>query len=136
MSKVNFYDLGEIEDSLLIFAVIVSRYNNKWVYCKHKNRAWEIPGGQRKAGENILETAKRELFEETGAVEFDLKPVCIFVFTDTEKYGLLCYADIKKLGSLPDNSEIDRVDFFDNEPENLSFPDIYPKLFEKIFTFY
>ncbi len=32
--KVQFYD--EVDDSLLKFAVIISKSNNKWVFCKHK----------------------------------------------------------------------------------------------------
>jgi 8-oxo-dGTP diphosphatase len=135
MSKVKFYGLGEIDDAMLSFAVIVSRYNGKWVYSKNKKRAWEIPGGKREKNENVLETAKRELYEETGALEYDLEPVCICVFTNTDYHGLLCYADIKKLGELPDNSDIEKIDFFDNEPENVSFPDFYPEIFGKVRQF-
>ena len=44
MTKVNFYD--NINDSMLKFAVIIARYNGKWVFCKHKKRnTWEVPGG-------------------------------------------------------------------------------------------
>ena len=69
MTKVNFYD--SINDSMLKFAVIIARHNGKWVFCKHKERnTWEVPGGHREDGEDILETAKRELYEETGAIAF------------------------------------------------------------------
>lgn len=58
MLEVKFYD--SIDDSLLKFAVIISQSNGKWVFCKHKERdTFEVPGGHREAGENILETAKR-----------------------------------------------------------------------------
>ena len=58
--KVQFYD--EVDDSLLKFAVIISKSNNKWVFCKHKQRdTFEIPGGRREENEQIFETAKREL---------------------------------------------------------------------------
>ena len=78
--KVNFYD--EVDDVLLKFAVIVAKYNNKLVFCKHKDRdTLEIPGGHRESGENIDVTAKRELFEETGAMEFNIKPVCVYSVT-------------------------------------------------------
>ena len=34
MLEVNFYD--EVDDSLLKFAVIISKADGKWVFCKHK----------------------------------------------------------------------------------------------------
>ena len=57
-----FYN--SVEDSLLKFAVIISKSIGKWVFCKHKERdTYEVPGGHREDGESILETAKRELQE-------------------------------------------------------------------------
>ena len=62
--EVKFYDT--VNDELLKFAVIISQNNGKWVFCKHKDRAtYEVPGGHREVGENILETAKRELQESS-----------------------------------------------------------------------
>ena len=58
MMIVKFYD--EVDDSLLKFAVIITKTNGKWVFCKHKKRStWEVPGGHRESGESITETAKR-----------------------------------------------------------------------------
>ena len=63
MVEVNFYD--NIDDKMLKFAVIISKTNGKWVFCKHKERdTLEVPGGHREKGETILETARRELREE------------------------------------------------------------------------
>ena len=77
MMKVNFYD--SINDSMLKFAVIIAKHNGKWVFCKHRERStWEVPGGHREQGEDILETAKRELYEETGAINFEINPICIY----------------------------------------------------------
>ncbi|MCM1559559.1 MAG: hypothetical protein NC123_08445 [Butyrivibrio sp.] len=46
MTEVKFYE--SIEDELLRFAVIISKTQNKYVFCKHKDRAtWEVPGGHR-----------------------------------------------------------------------------------------
>lgn len=45
--NVKFYDT--IDDNLLTFAVIISRSDNKWVICKHKERdTFEVPGSRRK----------------------------------------------------------------------------------------
>lgn len=49
---------------MLKFAVIVSKSQGKWVLCKHRERdTYECPGGHRENGEDILTTAKRELYE-------------------------------------------------------------------------
>lgn len=125
---VTFYETNEIDDSLFKYAVIVSRYRDQWVFCKNKKRKWELPGGHREAGESIIDTARRELFEETGATIFELKPICAY---SINSYGLLFYADITVLGDLPE-SEIERIDFFKEIPEELSFPLFHPKHLEKV----
>ena len=99
MTNVKFYD--SVADELLKFAVIISKSNGKWVFCKHKKRnTFAVPGGHREADENILDTAKRELYEETGATEFNIKPVCVYSvtapdnFNGEETFGMLYYAEI------------------------------------------
>ena len=88
--KVQFYEDNTIDDNKLEFAVILAKYQNKWIYCKHKERdTWEIPGGHREKNEEILNTAKRELKEETGAQDFTIIPIAIYSVTVNNKtnYG-------------------------------------------------
>ena len=134
MLRVSFYELNTIEDSKLKFAVIMARYEGRWVFVRHKERlTWEIPGGHREENETINFTASRELTEETGAKNFNIIPVCIYSVArdETESFGQLYYSAVEYLGELPD-SEIGEVKFFDTIPENLTYPLIQPYLFKKI----
>ena len=135
--EVKFYDT--VNDELLKLAVIISQSNGKWVFCKHKERdTYEVPGGHREAGEDILETAKRELQEETGAIKFEIKPICVYSVTgktrvnDTgeETFGLLCFAEITEFAKEL-HSEMEKVVLMDDLPENWTYPLIQPKLIEK-----
>lgn len=132
---VNFYDT--MKDGLLKFAVIIAKYENKYVFCKHRERStFEIPGGHREAGENILNTAKRELHEETGAVGFEITPVCVYSvidkdnFNGEETFGMLYFADIKSFEKELHN-EIEKIVFLDKMPNNLTYPTIQPYLMEE-----
>lgn len=133
--EVKFYD--KAEDSLLKFAVIVSKHNGKWVFCKHKQRrTLEVPGGHREMGEKIGETAKRELYEETGAVDFTIKPICVYsVISDDndaeETFGMLYFADINAFESKL-HSEIERIYLLDDLPSQWTYPLIQPKLIDEI----
>lgn len=131
--NVNFYTAEEIDDSALEFAVIAARYENSWVFCKHKCRTtWEVPGGHRERGETIIDAAKRELFEETGAIVFNLVPVCVYsVKRENESFGMLYYAHIAAFAPLPE-SEMERIGFFVDTPPALTYPLIQPLMLERV----
>ncbi len=143
MIEVKFYD--EIADEKLKFAVILTKTKGKWVFCKHKERmTYEVPGGRREPGESILHTAMRELYEETGALLFDITPVCVYSVvrneetaahdTDSkaeadESFGMLYFAEIEEFeGEL--HSEIESILITEEMPANWTYPLIQPKLLE------
>lgn len=137
MIEVKFYD--QVADELLKFAVIISKTNGKWVFCKHKERnTYEVPGGHREENETILETAKRELQEETGALDFSLSPICVYSVTGKNKvketgeetYGMLFFANIKTFENELHN-EMEKVLITDTLVENWTYPLIQPKLIEE-----
>ncbi len=135
MVEVRFYD--NVDDALLKFAVIIARSNGKWVFCKHKKRnTYEIPGGHRETGEPVIETAHRELYEETGALEYSLTPVCVSSvtapdnFDGQETFGMLYYADIRRVEEEL-LSEIEKIVLTDELIDSWTYPLIQPKMIEE-----
>ena len=134
--EVKFYD--SVDDSLLKFAVIVAQSGGKWVFCKHKERdTYECPGGHREAGEDIDDTARRELYEETGAIDYTIRPICIYSviapdqFNGDESFGKLYFADITTFESEL-HSEIEIIELFEDLPTKWTYPQIQPLLVKEV----
>lgn len=139
MVEVNFYD--SIDNEKLRFAVIIAKHNGNFVLCKHRERTTlEIPGGHREKNEPIDFTARRELFEETGAIDYSIRPVCIYSVKGNtrineqlgeETFGMLFYAEIRGFKDKLD-FEIERlVCTPDLSAVNWTYPEIQPKLLKK-----
>ena len=135
MVEVKFYD--DVDDELLKFAVIIAKSAGQWIFCKHQKRdTYEIPGGHREPGELIDDTARRELYEETGATDYTLKRICVYSvtaadnFNGEETFGMLFFADIfsfeKEL-----HSEIEKIIITDRLVNDWTYPLIQPKLIEE-----
>lgn len=114
--KVEFFDY--VEDSYIKFAVILARHNGRFVFCKHRQRSTlEIPGGHRETDETVDETAIRELQEETGAREFEIRPLFYYgvICGEERSYGRLYLADISKFYDKID-SEMEKIYILDHLP--------------------
>jgi 8-oxo-dGTP diphosphatase len=71
--------------------LVIAKYEGQWLLTRHLERGLEFPGGKVEAGESLTQAARREVYEETGAVAEDLewfaeymvyseKPFCKTVF--------------------------------------------------------
>ena len=137
MLEVKFYE--DVEDTLVKFAVIISKTDGKWVLCKHRERdTYEVPGGHREEGEAILDTAKRELQEETGAVDFTIEPVCAYSVKGKTRvsegeedvlFGMLYCAEIRTFEGI--HSEMERILVTDDLDVDWTYPLIQPKLIQE-----
>lgn len=129
--KCRIYPLGYLERYK--FTVICSSYNGKWILSKHQKRdTWETQGGHIEAGETPLESARRELFEESGILDADIYPVCDYWGFNSKacSNGMVFLAVVHSLGELP-KSEMKEIGIFDTLPEELTYPQVSPRLYEE-----
>ena len=135
--KIQSYNLGELGHYR--FVVIFARYMNQWLYSRHRERStWETAGGHIEAGETPLEAAKRELYEETGAIRFTITAAFDYSVHRAKECdsanlsnGQVFLAKIEELGSLPE-SEMCEVKLFDAIPDKMTYPQILPVIYEKM----
>ncbi|WP_430886497.1 NUDIX hydrolase [Fusibacter sp. JL216-2] len=140
--KVLLHEIERQNQRKLKYVVITALYKGKWVCVRHRDRdSWEFPGGHIELDESPLEAAKRELYEETGALDFHIEEVCDYSVSSQEKsadtennhttYGRLYFCRIKEIGELPD-SEIEDVKVFSGLPDKMTYEAIQPILFQKV----
>ena len=114
------------------YVVVLSYYQGKILLSRHRDRStWETQGGHIEPGETPMEAARRELYEESGALKYDVRPVCDYYACDElgGAGGVVFAANIYELGPLPD-SEMAEVRSFKTLPENVTYPGITPVLFQ------
>jgi len=133
--KCTAYDSGTLCDYK--YVVTFAIHDGKWILCKHKEReTWETSGGHIENGETPEAAARRELFEETGAIDFDIERICDYWACDEPhetkeigwSNGVVFLARVRALGELP-LSEMKEIGLFAELPPNLTYPDITRVIF-------
>ena len=124
--RPTFYPIHQVDEAQIRFAVIAVRCHGQWLLCRHKQRqTWEMPGGHREPCETPLETAKRELYEETGIRDAEIRVVGAYHLNDS---GLLAFVEAEDIGSIPETSEIAETRLFEILPENLTYAGVHDVL--------
>ncbi len=116
------------------YVVVLSFHRGRILLSRHKKRnTWETQGGHIEAGETSEAAARRELYEESGAQVYTLQPIFDYLVMDESDGscagGQVFYAEVERLSNLPD-SEMAEIGFFDMLPEELTYPQITPVLFQ------
>lgn len=120
------YEIGTLKE--YEYVVVFSEYKGEILLSRHKKRdTWETQGGHIETGESPTEAAKRELYEESGATDFYIAPLCDYYAGGLG--GMVFHAVIHELGNLP-ACEMAEVKMFKTLPENVTYPAITPILFQ------
>ncbi|MBP1993003.1 NUDIX hydrolase [Paenibacillus eucommiae] len=127
--ECSWFGLNEVDSSEIKYVVMITVYQNQLIIIRNKQRQlWELPGGKREQNEDLIQAASRELYEETGAVQFELTPFGVYLMN--ESYGMIFFVKVKELHELPDY-EIEEIRLVKKLPENLLYGLIYYEMYER-----
>ncbi|TFH22095.1 MAG: NUDIX domain-containing protein [Bacteroidia bacterium] len=124
---------GSIELQKLNYVVMGARYQEKWIFVRHRERStWEMVSGHIEAGETADQAAIRELSEEAGVVNSSLKPLCDYEVEvkGKKEYGRFYGVEVSELDPRLEH-EIEELVLADGLPEALTYPEVHVRLFQR-----
>ena len=106
--------------------LILANKENQWLVTKHPIRGIEFPGGKVEADETLIEAAKRETYEETGAILTDITWFAEYTVETNPPFRKVVFrASVQNLEKMTDEFETDGYKWMTlcefHEAENLSF---------------
>ncbi len=117
------------EEKQISFVIICAKYQDNWIFVREEgNKTFELPAGHLEESETSLDCAKRELYEETGAIEFKLEAIADYIYQG--KPGRLYLAIVSSLAELPKYEISERV-----FAKSIPFPQTYPQLQPKFLNY-
>ncbi len=132
--KLIFNPKNTHKDKDIHFVIIATNYkkSDKWIFVRKKDgNSWELPAGHKEENESVLQAAKRELFEETGAKEYNIEVLTDYTLITKEAVGVgrVFIAIVNKLGLLPD-SEIEEIVIKKDFPKPHTYKNIQKQILE------
>ena len=132
MNEVKLFDLDYCKEDEYTRVVCVCKYKDNYIFSYNKKRGgYEIPGGHIEEGESWQEACRREIYEETGGIIKNVKPICVYKINS---FGLLCFAEIESIEKLPSDSEMEKIILSKNLPNNLTFKESHTLFFNKVIS--
>jgi 8-oxo-dGTP diphosphatase len=129
--KVLILPRGHVPGDQLTYVVIGAREQDRWIFVRHRERTtWELPAGHIEPGEDALEAAERELYEETGTLRSEMSDLSDYqVEVDGKReYGRLFLARVLERGELPEH-EIAEIRTLEKMPAPMTYPEVQELLF-------
>jgi len=128
------FESGLLEDQKLTYVVMGARYQDKWIFVRHRDRkSWEMPAGHIEADESADRAAVRELFEEAGVMKSSLEVICDYEVTVGTKveYGRLYSVTVYELEPQKE-FEIEELLLSSELPQSLTYPAVQTILFQRV----
>jgi 8-oxo-dGTP diphosphatase len=101
------------------YVLVFAFYEGQLLLTRHKRRGWEVPGGTREPHEFPIQTAVREVYEETGAELAAIEPLGQYAIEaeGAPSFVKTIYvARIARLHEIPGGFETEEAKLFPEPP--------------------